>query len=128
MLQITVSELPKPLVLLQVTDFLLQQALEMLQIQEGLLQKSGWPPHAFTDLQHHRDEMLQINPEMLRIIVDLMPINVDLMQVDLDLQQKIRNGPSVILGELPRKDAGSLGIVDLLQVGPDLQQSEPVLL
>lgn len=55
MLQITVSGLPEPLILLEVTDFLLQKTPEMLQIKERVLQESGWAPPVFVDLQHHCD-------------------------------------------------------------------------
>lgn len=128
MLQITVSELPETPFLLQVPDFLLQMAPEMLRMKERMLPNSGLPPPVLVDLQHDGDEMLRINPDMLLIIVILLQVSGVLLQIDLDLQQKIRSGPSVILEERSREDSGSLGIVVLLQNGPDLQQNEPILL
>lgn len=93
-----------------------------------MLQNPERGPLRCEDLQHSSAEMLQVKVPVLQINLDVLQVRVDLQQNSRNLQHNLGSGPPVILPRARVEERGHPGIVNLLQVGADLQQIEPVLL
>ena len=110
-------------------DFLLQTLWNVLQARRDMLQIMGCGSFPSRYLQHSSGGMLQIsscmlqNTSYLQQIVRLMlRIIVILLQKNGDLQQNLRSGPSAIEPQTLSQQVGGLGILEMLQIDPVLQQ------
>ena len=52
----------------------------------------------------------------------MLQIRVNLLQIHVDLQQNLRSGPSASESQALSQEVGGLGIVEVLQIDPVLQQ------
>jgi hypothetical protein len=109
---------------LQIPDLLLQIIPDMLQVKVLVLQKSQRGLPVMVEMLQISQPMLRMNLDLQHVLSNLQQIKTLLLQMDGNSQQNLRSALPAIVQALPTKEAGSLGILDLLQIDPVLQQIE----